>query len=135
LVQVSAEQLLSGDEPQEEDAASPLRSEKVMFGVDYPHFESIVPHTLDRVAELVLDYAVPEADTRKILYENAAAVYGFDLATLQTHMERVGFQFGRLESRNIGSRIWDKNDRPTATSHPQRRVMRRATLMGELAVA
>lgn len=63
-----------------------------MFGVDYPHFESIFPST-KAVAELVGDPSVgeAEAEARKILYENAANVYGFDLAALQPHIDRLGF--------------------------------------------
>ena len=34
---------------------------------------------------------VTEEDARKILYKNAAAVYGFDLAALQPDIDRVGF--------------------------------------------
>jgi predicted TIM-barrel fold metal-dependent hydrolase len=66
-------------------------TERSMFGVDYPHFEAIWPDTNTAVAALVGDPAVSEADARKVLYENAAALYGFDLDALEPDMERVGF--------------------------------------------
>jgi len=73
-----------------------IRSDQMMFGVDYPHFESIVPHTMEHVAELVGHPSVPEADARKILYENAAQTYDFDLTALQPHIDRVGFDVSEL---------------------------------------
>jgi predicted TIM-barrel fold metal-dependent hydrolase len=66
-------------------------TERTMFGVDYPHFESIWPETNAAVASLVGDPTVTDADARKVLYENAAALYGFDLDALQPDLERVGF--------------------------------------------
>jgi len=68
-----------------------LRSDQVMFGVDYPHFESIYPSTGDQVAGLLAEPTVTAADAEKILFSNAATVYGFDPAALRPHVERVGF--------------------------------------------
>jgi predicted TIM-barrel fold metal-dependent hydrolase len=68
-----------------------LRGDQVMFGVDYPHFESIYPSTMDQVAALLAEPAVTAADAEKILFGNAARVYGFDPAVLRPHVERVGF--------------------------------------------
>jgi predicted TIM-barrel fold metal-dependent hydrolase len=50
-----------------------------MFGVDYPHFETIFPDVHDAVAQLLGDDRVSDETARKVLYENAAAVYGSDL--------------------------------------------------------
>jgi hypothetical protein len=69
-----------------------IGADNAMFGADYPHFESIVPNTMDKVADLAGDPSVTEADTRKILFDNAAKVYEFDLAVLQPHVDRVGFE-------------------------------------------
>jgi predicted TIM-barrel fold metal-dependent hydrolase len=66
-------------------------TDRSMFGVDYPHFEAIWPETDAAVASLVGDPMVSEADARKVLYENAAALYGFDLDALAPEFERVGF--------------------------------------------
>jgi hypothetical protein len=67
-----------------------------MFGVDYPHFESIFPGTMDKVAALTRDPSVTELDARKILFDNAAQLYGFDRAVLQPHIDRVGFELEDL---------------------------------------
>ena len=63
-----------------------------MFGVDYPHFESIYPSTSEQLAALVDEPSVTEADARRVLFENAADVYRFDVDALQPHVERVGFE-------------------------------------------
>ena len=62
-----------------------------MFGVDYPHFESVFPETKVQVDALVQHPSITEEVSRKILYENAAGLYGFDLAGLASDVERVGF--------------------------------------------
>jgi len=69
-------------------------ADNAMFGADYPHFESVVPNTMDKVADLAGDPSVTDADTRKILFDNAAKLYTFDLAVLQPHIDRVGFEVG-----------------------------------------
>jgi hypothetical protein len=62
-----------------------------MFGVDYPHFESVYPDTAAQVDALVAHPAISNDVARKILCENAARVYGFDLDRLRPDIERVGF--------------------------------------------
>jgi predicted TIM-barrel fold metal-dependent hydrolase len=66
--------------------------DNAMFGVDYPHFESIFPETASQVADLVGDPSISAEVSRKILYENAARVYGFDLEALRSDIERIGFE-------------------------------------------
>ena len=63
-----------------------------MFGVDYPHFESVFPETNAQVDALVQHPSISADVSRKILCENAARVYGFDLARLAPDIERVGFE-------------------------------------------
>ena len=63
-----------------------------MFGVDYPHFESVFPETKVQVDALVRHPSISAAVSRKILCENAARVYGFDLARLAPEIDRVGFE-------------------------------------------
>ena len=67
-----------------------------MFGVDYPHPETIFPSVMDQAKELVANPHVTEDDARKVLYENAAELYHFDLAALQPHVDRVGFELEDL---------------------------------------
>ena len=62
-----------------------------MFGVDYPQYESIFERTMSEVARLVTTPGLTDADAKKILLENAVAVYGFDVAALQPHIDRAGF--------------------------------------------
>lgn len=66
-------------------------TDKSMFGVDYPHFEAIWPETDTAVASLLGDPMVSEDDARKVLYANAAGLFGFDLDALQPEFDRIGF--------------------------------------------
>jgi predicted TIM-barrel fold metal-dependent hydrolase len=61
---------------------------RIMWGADYPHHEGSFPHTL---AALRLNFAdVPQDEVRAITSENAAAVYGFDLAQLRVVADQIG---------------------------------------------
>jgi hypothetical protein len=66
--------------------------DNAMFGVDYPHFESVFPETNVHVNALVQDPGISAEVARKILCENAARLYGFDLQQLAPDIERVGFE-------------------------------------------
>jgi predicted TIM-barrel fold metal-dependent hydrolase len=70
-----------------------LGTDRSMFGVDYPHFESIYPEpkTKQAVGDLLGAPEATDEAARRILYENAAVVYGFDLQFLEPDIERVGF--------------------------------------------
>jgi predicted TIM-barrel fold metal-dependent hydrolase len=59
-----------------------------MWGTDYPHPEGTWP---DTVAKLRSDFHdVPIEDTRKLLGETAARVYGFDVDALRPIADRIG---------------------------------------------
>jgi predicted TIM-barrel fold metal-dependent hydrolase len=73
-----------------------IRSDNAMFGVDYPHPETAFPSVMDRVRELAEHPHVTDDDTRKVLYQNAAMLYHFDMAGLQPHIDRVGFELDAL---------------------------------------
>jgi hypothetical protein len=75
-----------------QDTEFVLHSDNAMFGVDYPHPESIVPNVIENARLLAAMPKVTEADARKVLYENAAEVYHLDLDALQPHLDRVGFE-------------------------------------------
>lgn len=65
-----------------------LGLDAVMWGTDYPHPEGSWPHT---AAKLAADFCdVPVAETRQLLGETAARVYGFDLGALHVVADRVG---------------------------------------------
>ena len=86
--QVPLEELARPSAEYEEFA---IGCDNAMFGVDYPHFESVYPETSVQVDALVSHPSITPEVARKILCGNAAAVYGFDLDRLQPDVERVGF--------------------------------------------
>ena len=90
--QLPIDQLVGKDEQQNALPGFHIGADAAMFGVDYPHFESMVPRTFEKVASLVGNASVTQEDADKILFENAAELYGFDLAMLQPHIDRVGFE-------------------------------------------
>jgi predicted TIM-barrel fold metal-dependent hydrolase len=69
-----------------------IHSDNAMFGVDYPHPESIFPAAIDNARLLAAMPNVTEADVRKVLYENAAEVYHLDLAALRPYFDLVAFE-------------------------------------------
>jgi predicted TIM-barrel fold metal-dependent hydrolase len=68
-----------------------IGSAAAMFGVDYPQFESIFDRAMGEIATLVATPGVTDDDARRILFENAARVYRFDVPALQPHIDRAGF--------------------------------------------
>jgi predicted TIM-barrel fold metal-dependent hydrolase len=70
-------------------AQMPQLLDRFMWGADFPHHEGTVPYTLEVLRATVS--ALPEPDLRRMFSENAAAVYGADLAVLQVHADRLGF--------------------------------------------
>ena len=68
--------------------------DNAMFGVDYPHFESIFPDTKASVDALVAHPSITSEVAHKIMCGTAARVYRFDLDRLQPDADRVGFDIG-----------------------------------------
>ena len=92
--QLPVEKFGSNYTPDEGEFA--IRSGNSMFGVDYPHFESIFPSTMDQVQALIHEPSMTEDDVSKVLFGNAAEVYGFDVDGLRPHVDRVGFDLGEV---------------------------------------
>jgi hypothetical protein len=71
---------------------APLRHDvgvdRIMWGADYPHSEGSYPYTTEALRAAFGD--VPADETRRMVETNAADVYGFELAALQTIGDRVG---------------------------------------------
>lgn len=65
-----------------------LGIEKFMWGSDYPHHEATSPYSKEHLRKSFPGWA-PEK-LKKVLSENAAAVYGFDLAKLAPYAEQFG---------------------------------------------
>jgi predicted TIM-barrel fold metal-dependent hydrolase len=62
--------------------------DKIMWASDYPHDEGTYPYSKQSLRNTFHD--VPEAEVRSMLSENAARIYGFDLAALQPLADRFG---------------------------------------------
>ena len=56
--------------------------DNMLWGNDFPHPEGTWPHSREWLAKTYHD--VPIAETRRMIGEAAAEVYGFDVATLRT---------------------------------------------------
>jgi predicted TIM-barrel fold metal-dependent hydrolase len=62
--------------------------ERFCWGTDYPHYEGTYPHTRKALRHAFHD--VPEHEVRRMLGENAAELYGFDLGAMEHLVERIG---------------------------------------------
>jgi predicted TIM-barrel fold metal-dependent hydrolase len=62
-----------------------------MIGVDYPHPETALYRLREAIQQLTASKVGADA-ARRVIFGNAAEVYGIDLAPLQPHVERVGFE-------------------------------------------
>ncbi len=60
----------------------------MLWGSDYPHYEGSWPNSKKLIHRALHD--VPEHEARAILSENAARLYGFDLAELDAIASRIG---------------------------------------------
>jgi predicted TIM-barrel fold metal-dependent hydrolase len=69
-------------------ARKTLGLDKVMWGSDFPHDEGTYPFTTLSLRQIFHDW--PEADLRRVLAGNAAAMYGFDLEALAGPASRLG---------------------------------------------
>ena len=70
------------------EARKRMGEDRFMWGSDYPHDEGTPPFTREHLRQVFPGVGVPEM--RKILGENAAKLYGFDLAALAPIAERYG---------------------------------------------
>ncbi len=62
--------------------------DRILWGSDYPHYEGTFPYTREALRLTFGD--VDPGETRLMLGENAAGLYGFDLEALRPIAERVG---------------------------------------------
>ncbi len=62
--------------------------ETILFGRDYPHFESTWPHTTQWLQDAF--YRVPENELRLMLGENAIGFFGLDRSRLTEIAGRIG---------------------------------------------
>jgi predicted TIM-barrel fold metal-dependent hydrolase len=62
--------------------------DRVLWGNDYPHYEGTFPYNLESLRLTFAD--MTDARRRKVLGENAAKLYGFDLEKLRPLADRYG---------------------------------------------
>jgi len=62
--------------------------DKIMWGSDYPHHEATSPYSRESLRRSFSEWSEP--DLRRILAENAAEVYGFDLPKLDALAAIIG---------------------------------------------
>jgi predicted TIM-barrel fold metal-dependent hydrolase len=73
---------------QELDGIEAIGEDHVLWGNDYPHYEGTFPHTLESLRLTFAD--MPDGRRRKVLGENAAALYKFDLEKLKPLAAQYG---------------------------------------------
>lgn len=61
--------------------------DRILWGNDYPHYEGCYPYSRENMRFAFSD--LPEEEVRMMLGENAAALYGFDLARLRPRAEAL----------------------------------------------
>jgi predicted TIM-barrel fold metal-dependent hydrolase len=87
---------------------------KMMIGMDFPHSEGAWRRgTLAYLQATFGAVGVPETDARLMLAENAALVYGFDLAALGQISGRVGLDLDQVLTAPAAPPAWTGDlDRP-----------------------
>jgi len=70
------------------EARKRMGPDRFMWGSDYPHDEGSPPYTREHLRQVF--HAVPEEEMRRILAENAAKLYDFELNTLAPLAEQYG---------------------------------------------
>jgi len=65
-----------------------IGADRVLWGNDYPHYEGTYPYNLESLRLTFTD--IPEDVRRKILGENAASLYNFDLEALRPLANEFG---------------------------------------------
>ncbi len=69
----------------------PLREtigiDRIMWASDYPHLDSTWPKSREAIEGILK--GVPEAESRKVVGENAAKLYGFDIAAIATRSDKA----------------------------------------------
>jgi predicted TIM-barrel fold metal-dependent hydrolase len=66
--------------PEDAEVARVIAPDRFMWGSDYPHDEGTPPFTREHLRQVFPGW--PEPEMRRILSENAATLYGFDLDKL-----------------------------------------------------
>jgi predicted TIM-barrel fold metal-dependent hydrolase len=73
-----------------------IGAETILFGRDYPHFESTWPHTTKWLQDAF--HGVPESELRLMLGENAIRFFGLDRSRLAEIAKRIGPSVGDINA-------------------------------------
>jgi predicted TIM-barrel fold metal-dependent hydrolase len=76
-----------------------MGSKSVMYGVDFPHFESCFQRNMGEVATLVSTPFIDDDEAHHMLFDTAADLYHFDVNALQPDIDRIGFDIDDVRSR------------------------------------
>jgi len=82
--------------PSDALAIADLGVDRVMWGSDYPHDEGCSPHSKEAIANSFHEYS--DTDLRKVLSENVAGLYGFDLDKLAPLAAQHGPTLGAAQT-------------------------------------
>jgi predicted TIM-barrel fold metal-dependent hydrolase len=75
-----------------------ITTANAMIGVDYPHPETALPWLRQTVEAFSAAPKITADGARRVIYGNAAGLYGLDLAALQPHVDRVGLELPALDA-------------------------------------
>lgn len=76
-----------------------ITTDNAMVGADYPHPETVLRELREAVDQFAALPNIADDGARKVIYGNAAKLYGLDLERLQPHVERVGFELQAAAAR------------------------------------
>ena len=104
------------------DGIDEIGEDRVLWGNDYPHYEGTFPYNLESLRLTFAD--MPDARRRKMLGENAAALYKFDLKKLRPLAAAYGPTPAQVEHAAAARRTFRATrllpvpDRPAGGSKP-----------------
>jgi hypothetical protein len=82
--------------PDDVKARHQIGLDRFMWGSDYPHDEGTHPYTREHLRSRFSD--VDPVEVRKMLTDNAATLYDFDVDALRPLAERVGPTVGEVQT-------------------------------------
>ena len=76
-----------------------MGSKAIMYGVDFPHFETCFQRNMGEVATLVSTPFISDDEAQHMLFDTAADLYHFDVDALRPDIERIGFEVDDVRAR------------------------------------
>ncbi len=94
-----AGEVFGRDEDGRERPGFHMGSGALMYGVDFPHFESCFQRNMGEVATLASTPFLTDDEVESILFDRAAELYDFDVDALRPDIDRVGFEVDDVRAR------------------------------------